>query len=217
MNNGNVNMLRKDSAMLPNRQGKRRLITVDELKYELRGELIKLFTVFKNAVEMYNNYYLPKVLPGQKVRNYEAVCFNQCMVTSAFKMFPKGCSFGKYAKFSLRIMNEVLIQFKKLNGKGMPMNIKTVNVDNINHQLALDLFGDQNIYDPILYFGYKKDKVGQFVEPQIIYIDEGKIVFSLSEEQLNNMPIDHIEIVDDQNVDNEGVRIKNNNLRRKTS
>ncbi|WP_408961060.1 hypothetical protein [Myroides odoratimimus] len=211
------NISYKSSENAPNRQGKRRLITEDELKIELRSELLRLFEVFKESVEMYNKSFLPLVMVGQMVRNFEATSFNQCLVTNAFKKFPKGCAFGKYAKFSLRLSNGVIIQFKKLNGKGMPMNIKTINVDNVNNQLALDLFGDQNLYDPILYFGYKKDRIGQFVDPQIVYIDEGKIVFSMTEEQLNSLSVNDFDIVADDNVLSGGVRIKENKLRRKSS
>lgn len=214
MNNKKFDISYKSSENAPNRQGKRRLITEDELKIELKSELLRLFKVFKKSVEMYNKSFLSQVIVGQMVRNFEANCFNQCLVTNAFKEFPKGCAFGKYAKFSLRLSNGAIIQFKKLNGKGMPMNIKTINVDSINNQLALDLFGDQNLYDPILYFGYKKDRIGQFIDPQIVYIDEGKIVFSMTEEQLNSLSTNDFDIVEDNNVLSGDVRIKNNKLRK---
>lgn len=214
MNNIKFDISYKCSENTPNRQGKRRLITEDELKIELRSELLRLFKVFKESVEMYNKSVLPLVMVGQMVRNFEATSFNQCLVTNAFKEFPEGCAFGKYAKFNLRLSNGTIVQFKKLNGKGMPMNIKTINVDSINNQLALDLFGDQNLYDPILYFGYKKDRIGQFIDPQIVYIDEGKIVFSMTEEQLNSLSTNDFDIVVDNNVLSGDVRIKNNKLRK---
>jgi hypothetical protein len=63
------------------------------------------------------------------------------------------------------------------------MNIKTVNVQSIlNQNQVLDLFSESDYNDePILYFGYQKNKFGEYVKPQLIYIDEGDIKFSIVE------------------------------------
>jgi hypothetical protein len=66
------------------------------------------------------------------------------------------------------------------------MNIKTINVQSIlNQNQVLDLFSESDYNDePILYFGYQKNRFGQFVNPQLIYIDEGDVNFSISENDL---------------------------------
>lgn len=63
------------------------------------------------------------------------------------------------------------------------MNINTLTVQSIlNQNQVLDLFAESADYndEPILYFGYQKNRFGQYINEQVIYIDEGKIVFSLS-------------------------------------
>lgn len=62
------------------------------------------------------------------------------------------------------------------------MNIKTMNVQSIlNQSQVLDLFSDSDYNDePILYFGYQKNRFGQFVNPQIVYIDDEKINFTIT-------------------------------------
>ena len=188
--------LAKDSDSYQNRQGKRRLTTLDEVKQDLNVNLGKLFNCYNKAIKMYNERYA-LVPPDKQIRNYSAVTFNQCLVLSAFESFAKKCFFGKYKRFYISLDGHT-IQFKKLNSKGYPMNVKTGNVNDISSQLALDLFGDSQAYNPILFFGYKTDKLGNFVEPQIVYIDEGVIKFVITEENIGNFNFQEI----GNNIDN---------------
>lgn len=194
----------KDNENYLNRQGKRRLAKYEEVEFDLKKDLKKLFDCFYKAIEMYNENYA-KVPPHKRIRNYSAVSFNQCLVSSAFDSFSKSCYFGKYKRFFLSIEGYT-IQFKKLNGKGFPMNIKTGNVNDIANQLSLDLFGDSQSYNPILFFGYKTDRLGNFVSPQIVYIDEGVIQFVITEENVRNLVFHNLDVnSEDQNND---VKIK---------
>src|SRR5690606_3269643 len=145
----------KDNNSYQFRQGKRRETNLQEVKFDLNKDLVSLFYCFKTAVDMYNNKYavLP---PNELVRNYASINFNQCLVSSAFKSFKKKCFFGKYRRFYFSIEGYTIL-FKKLNSKGKPMNVRTGNVNSINDQLTLDLFGDSNTNNPILFFGYKTD------------------------------------------------------------
>lgn len=205
---------RKYSDDLPFRQGKRRLITIDELKIELKSEMRMLFSCFERAVDMYNNLYLPTVVPGQIVRNFEATVFNQCLVSSAFYVFRNNCRFGKYKRFYIKVGN-CNVQFKKLNNKGLPMNINTRNVEGIHNQLALDLFGDGQLENPILFFGYQKNKIGELVNPQIVYLDNGEIQFTLSKSDFENVTFEEINVFhSDKESSSNNVRIKNNSLRK---
>lgn len=194
----------KDNESYPLRQGKRRETTLQEVKFDLKNDLVKLFYCFKSAVDMYNSKYAG-VPPNELVRNYVSINFNQCLVSSAFKNFRNKCFFGKYKRFYFNIEGYTIL-FKKLNSKGRPMNVRTGNVNSINDQLTLDLFGDSNTNNPILFFGYKVDKLGNFVEPQIIYIDEGVIKFCISENDIINLKFQ--EIQNDINFDNNDVKLK---------
>lgn len=88
------------------------------------------------------------------------------------------------------------------------MNVRTGNVNSINDQLTLDLFGDSNTNNPILFFGYKTDKLGNFVEPQIIYIDEGYVKFCITENDINNIVFKGIQ--KDIDFEDNDVRLKVN-------
>ena len=53
------------------------------------------------------------------------------------------------------------------------MNIKTKSVEAITQQLLLPLFNEVNfVEEPILFFGYKKNEIGNLSEPKLIYLDE---------------------------------------------
>ena len=51
--------------------------------------------------------------------------------------------------------------------------------------MTLDLFTESDYNDePILYFGYQKNRIGEFVNPQLIYIDEGNIEFAINQSDI---------------------------------
>ena len=67
----------------------------------------------------------------------------------------------------------------------MPMNIKTKHVNTISNQLSLPMF-DSEVYqdDPILFFGYKVDRMGEIVSPQVVYIDESQVKWIVTEDDV---------------------------------
>ena len=82
---------------------------------------------------------------------------------------------------------------KKLNSKDMPMNVKTVLSDAIANQLQYSLFNDSpEVADPIVFFGYRKDKFGNIISPKLVYIDENHVkwvIDSADIEAQNIIPI----------------------------
>jgi hypothetical protein len=66
------------------------------------------------------------------------------------------------------------------------MNIKTEHSDAIINQVQLDLFeesGDSSASaEPIVFFGYKKDRFGVIGEPKLVYIDENRIKWTIAED-----------------------------------
>lgn len=161
-------------------QGKRLLADYDNCKLELRKELALLFKTFEFALKSTNedllNYkvqFRSRTLEASIMQSYFAEYLQANFANKAF--------YGKYKRLVLRV-NGYLILFKKLNSKGYPMNIKTVNVQSIlNQNQVLDLFADSDYNDePILYFGYQKNRFNEYVNPQLIYIDDNEIKFSIS-------------------------------------
>jgi len=171
----------EDNTFSRRMQGKRLLADYETCKIELKNVNPLLFKTYMDAIEKTNEalFLFP---PHSRSRNLEASIIQSCFAESLITNFSGDAFFGKYRRLILRV-NGYLILFKKLNSKGYPMNIKTINVQSIlNQSQVLDLFADTDYNDePILYFGYQKNRFGEFVNPQLIYIDEGDIKFSIAE------------------------------------
>ncbi|MGP1500169.1 MAG: hypothetical protein ACTTJM_00075 [Bergeyella cardium] len=168
-------------------QGKRALAVFDTCKIELKMELPRLFRVFGKALEKANNT-INKYPPEDRSRCFEASIMQTAFMSELKREFSENVFFGKYKRIILR-KNGYIILFKKLNKKGMPMNIKTMNVQHIlNQNQTLDLFANSDYNDePILFFGYQKNRYGDFENPQLVYIDEGEICFNITQNDIDNM------------------------------
>lgn len=171
-------------------QGKRSLANRDAIIKELKKELNSLFKVFFNAIAKTSDALL-MFPPHIRSRTLEASIIQSFYNGALFEAFENKAFFGKYKRLILSI-NGYLVMFKKLNSKGYPMNIKTTNIQSIlNQQRGLDLFADTNYNeDPILYFGYQKNKLGAYVNPRLTYIDNGQVQFSITESDIEfTMPL----------------------------
>lgn len=176
-------------------QGKRHLATVKSCKFDLSNELPLLFNAFTDAIDKTNEALL-LFPPPSRSRNLEASVVQSCFANSIKSVFQNKAFFGKYKRLILNV-NGYLILFKKFDKKGYPMNIKTSNVQSIlNQNQVLDLFSNTEYNDdPILYFGYQKNRFGEYINPQLIYIDEGKIKFSISKAEIDNTLITHSDVL----------------------
>ena len=162
-------------------QGKRVLAVNETCKIELNKEIQFLHKAYEEALAKAS--LALSMFPLQsRSRTLEASVIQSCFAESLLENFPNKAFFGKYRRLILRVKG-YLILFKKLSKKGYPMNIKTLNVQSIlNQNQVLDLFSETDYNDePILYFGYQKNRVGEYVNPQLIYIDEGEIKFTITE------------------------------------
>lgn len=166
-------------------QGKRLLADYESCKLEMNNELSLLFRTFNSAListreELlnFNIRFRSRALEASIMQSYFAEFLQENFGNKSF--------YGKYKRLVLR-SNGYLILFKKLNSKGLPMNIKTINVQSIlNQNQVLDLFADSDYNDePILYFGYQKNRFGDYANPQLIYIDEGQIKFSIYQDDID--------------------------------
>ncbi len=174
----------KDSNLSRRKQGKRRLALADVCKVELKKDAQLLFNVYYDALGKANEVLL-SFAPIHRSRTLEASIMQSSFAEALFEKFGDKAFFGKYKRLVLRT-NGYLILFKKLNTKGRPMNIKTLSVQSIlNQNQVLDLFADSDYEDePILYFGYQKNRFGQFVNPQLVYIDDSEINFTINEKDM---------------------------------
>lgn len=181
------------------KQGKRLLANEDTCKKELKNDCLLLLSAYNEAKDK-TNQALALFPLKSRGRALEANIMQSFFNEALFNYFSEKVSFGKYKRLILRIKG-YLILFKKLDKKGYPMNIKTYNVQSIlNQNQALDLYAETNYNDlPILYFGYQKNKIGEYVNPQIVYIDEGEITFTIDE---SNMQLE-IPFNNQENVNND--------------
>jgi hypothetical protein len=162
---------------------KRRLASQKECLLDMKDTLPKLFKAFEDACLDYNEV-MRTVPPNSRGRGFEASVFNTMFIKAIQSHFPRNWRFGKYKRFIL-YKDGYLILPKKLNNKGMPMNIKTKMVESINFQLTGSLFEEAGyVEDPILYFGYKRDKIGELHSPQLLYIDENQRRWVIEESEL---------------------------------
>lgn len=179
-------LLGEDNNSSRRMQGKRLLADYGNCKLELSKELGLLFKTFESALNSTNEDLLSYKVQFRS-RTLEASIMQSYFAEYLQDNFANKAFYGKYKRLVLRT-NGYLILFKKLNTKGYPMNIKTINVQSIlNQNQVLDLFADSDYNDePILYFGYQKNRFNEYVNPQLIYIDDNEIRFSISAEDMDS-------------------------------
>ncbi|MDN3593453.1 hypothetical protein [Zunongwangia endophytica] len=167
------------------RRGKRRQISREECLLDLKKDLPKFFLAFNRAVKKYNKV-ASMFNPNSKVR-FDASVLNTSIVESLQDEFSNNWKWGKYKRFILKLGDYIFL-VKKFNNGNKPMNIKTKHVNTISNQLSLSLF-DNDVYqdDPILFFGYKIDRMGEVFSPQIVYIDEDQVKWIVSESDVTSV------------------------------
>ena len=200
----NTNLMKKNlfnyevSDLVVNRNGKRRLATKDVVSTELKQQFKLMLQCFKNAIKRANEK-IADIAPGAMSRNH----YPSLVQTTLFEQFvlnkELNAKKGKNGRTVMVILDYVILS-KLLDKNSKPMNIKTLSVNDILSQKsnALSLYDGES---PILFFGYKKDKFGAYVDPQLVYIDENKVKFSITEQDIqmdlfmNNTP-DELNIVE---------------------
>lgn len=163
---------------------RKRIINANECKSDLNQHLKLLFEGFWRAVKYYENEiaFTPFHARG---RGMEASYLNSKIIQSMQEVFQGDWKFGKYKRFMLRL-NGYIVFFKKLNRKNMPMNIQTRLSSSIQNQEQGKLFDEcDNGAEPIIFFGYNKNQFGEIVNPRLVYIDEDKVRFTITENELS--------------------------------
>lgn len=167
-----------------NNPRKRRTVSEEECRFELKEALPQMFQAFNEAFTSYETEVV-MTRPEARARGFEASLLNSKMIESIQNYFPTKWKFAKYKRFVLNV-NGFVVLFKKLNGQDMPMNIKTKSVEAISNQLTLPLFNEsRTIENPILFFGYRKDSTGNISDPKLVYIDESKVKWTITKDDID--------------------------------
>ena len=149
----------------------------------MKDELPLLFRAFHNAVLKFNEE-VGLTSPEDRIRGFEATYFNAKLVQCLRELFGNDLKYGKYGRVIL-FKNGYVCLFKKLNSRGLPMNIRTKNSVSIGNQLQGNLFNcEDDGSSPIVIFGYSKDKLGALIRPRIVYIDEERLKWTIEENQI---------------------------------
>lgn len=165
-------------------KNRRRLASEKGCKTDLDYELPRMFMAWKEALEKYEHEVV-QTKPEARARGFEASLLNSKMIEAMQKYFPINWKFAKYKRFMVRV-NGYIVFFKKLDKHDRPMNIKTKQVDAISQQLALPLFdSDSTVEEPILFFGYRKNRLGVIHDPKLVYIDEQKVQWTITENDID--------------------------------
>lgn len=170
---------------------KRRIISAKECKHDLREFLMLLFRSVNQGIDKYNEIISMFSLDS-RVRCLESTVLNAKIIESLQSNFADKWRFGKYKRFILQL-NGYSIFPKKLNYKDLPMNIKTKFVEAIQNQSQTSLFDNSSFaetLEPIIFLGYKQNKFGEIIEPKLVYIDEGKLKFTINESDIFNENMD---------------------------
>ena len=199
-----VNVLQcEDNKSSRRMQGKRVLAVNETCKIELKKDIQLLYKAYEEAL-IKTSKVLSIIPIHSRSRILEASVIQSCFAESLMNNFPNKALYGRYRRLILRLKG-YLILFKKLDKKGYPMNTKTKNVQSIlNQNLTLDLFSESDYNDePILYFGYQKNRIGEYVNPKLIYIDEEEIKFTIDEADIQ-MVLD----MPSRNIENDAIEVK---------
>lgn len=162
---------------------RKRIINAKECETELREHLIKLFEAFWNAVRNYEReiVFTPY---SARCRGMEASYLNSKIIQSMQDAFSGDWKFGKYKRFILRLKGYIMF-FKKLNSNDMPMNIPTKYSSSLQNQERGKLFDEYDDgSEPIVFFGYNKNRFGEIINPKLVYIDEDKVRFTITENDI---------------------------------
>lgn len=170
------------------RIGKRKLAKKESFSTDVsEQELIKFFTAFDLAEKSYNEI-MRNFPPQSRCRGLEANVLNSCMIAELQRQFPDKCKFFKYKRFALMYKGYTFL-FKKLDKNGVPMNIKTWSSESIVNQMQTCLFDPKDYENPIIFFGYQKNKSGMLHNPHFVYIDDGQVKWRFTEEEIPSRSI----------------------------
>lgn len=156
-----------------NKTGYRKEISLKCCEEELKDDLPRIFKALQRGI---NAGIDNSSKPSYKCRGFDASTINTWILTEFANVFPGSVIKGRYGRQFIHI-HGYLICIKKLDKKGMPMNVSTSFSEAMLYQKKSDLLNDpikgQN--NPILVLGYMIDKFGNVGGYSLSYIKGYKL------------------------------------------
>ena len=154
---------------LENKIEKRKRISKDDALLVLKSYHHGLMEAYYEAIGRYN-IEIQQTIPEARTRLNSAL-LNAKLTESFIIHFPDNWKKGKYGRIIFRWEN-IQMLIKKLNRNNRPSYIPTLLSDSIINQLQSSLFSDDDAKEePILIFGYTKNRDGQLINPRIVYFN----------------------------------------------
>jgi hypothetical protein len=180
---------------------KRQAFSKEDAVELLRQNAVQIFSAFDEALDKYN-VEIQQTSPLARTR-LDSPLLHAKITDSFIATFPENTIIGKYRRIIFRYVgngNKCQLIIKKLSKSSRPSYISTRLSNTILSQGQCELFdGEESAKrEPLLIFGYTKDRFGNLTNPRIVYFDEEpvwEIVPSDFASALPNMDsVEHIEV-----------------------
>lgn len=146
---------------------KRKRIIKEDAHSVLKEYYIDLFNAYYEAIDKYNTE-IRQTIPEARTR-LNSVLLNAKLTESFISKFPENWNKGRYGRIVFR-WEGIQMLIKKLNKDSKPSYIPTLLSDAIINQLQTSLFEDDaSKEEPVLIFGYTRNRDGQLINPRIVY------------------------------------------------
>ncbi|WP_308764945.1 hypothetical protein [uncultured Bacteroides sp.] len=186
------------TAKVENKIEKRKRISKEDAHSVLNEYYVDLFNAYYEAIDRYNTE-IRQTIPEARTR-LNSVLLNAKLTESFILKFPENWNKGKYGRIVFR-WEGIQMLIKKLNENSKPSYIPTLLSDAIINQLQTSLFDDNDAKEePVLIFGYTKNRDGQLIHPRIVYY-AGEVEWVIDQDYIvthptygDNTPIEEIEV-----------------------
>lgn len=157
---------------------KRQAFSKEDAVELLKQHAVQIFSAFDAALDKYN-IEIQQTSPVARTR-LDSPLLHAKITDSFIEAFPENAIVGKYRRIIFRYVDKdrkCQLIIKKLSKSSRPSYISTRLSNTILMQGQCELFdGDENAKrEPLLIFGYTKDRYGNLTDPRIVYFDENPI------------------------------------------
>lgn len=154
---------------------KRQAFSKEDAVELLRQNAVQIFSAFDEALDKYN-VEIQQTSPLARTR-LDSPLLHAKITDSFIATFPENTIIGKYRRIIFRYVgngNKCQLIIKKLSKSSRPSYISTRLSNTILSQGQCELFdGEESAKrEPLLIFGYTKDRFGNLTNPRIVYFDE---------------------------------------------
>ena len=149
---------------------KRHFLNKKDAEELLKPYLPDMFKAYEEGLAGYNQVI--RQFNPLFIKKIDSGILNSKISESFYAAFPDNFINAKYGRVIFR-WEGVQIMIKKLNPNGKPSYVPTLLSESIINQEQAPLFkGDELAQsEPLLFFGYTKDKNGEIVNPRLVYYD----------------------------------------------